>query len=179
MAEPCARFSVGIVAGVRQAHADATRARLIAAARRLFAEQGFYATGTTQIVQVADVGTRGALYHHFPNKEALFLAVFEEVEADLGRRAAVRLTGRTWLSKLRQALEGFLDASLDGEVRRILLLDGPAVLGWERWREVEARHGIDALRHVLTEGATEGTIKAVDADSMAHLLLSVTRPHVA
>lgn len=144
----------------------------MASARRLFAEQGFYATGTTEIVRAAGVGTRGALYHHFPSKEALFLAVLEDVETDLAARAAVRLTGRTWLAKLRQALEGFLDASLDAEVRRILLIDGPAVLGWEAWREVEARHGIGALRHMLTEGARDGSMKAVDADAMAHLLLA-------
>lgn len=144
----------------------------MATARRLFAEQGYYDTGTNQIVSAAGVGTRGALYHHFPNKQALFLAVLEDVEEALATRAAVRLSGRSWLSKLRQGLDGFLDASMDAEVRRVLLIDGPAVLGWETWREVEARYGIGALRHMLDKGMREGSIKPVDSEAMAHLLLS-------
>jgi len=160
------------VAGTRQASKEETRRRLVATARRLFAEKGYFATGTAEIVQAAEVGTRGALYHHFPNKESLFEAVLEEIELDLGTKVAVRLTGTTWFGKLGQALEGFLDASLEPEVRRILLIDGPAVLGWDAWRAVEARFGIGAIRHMLEEGAREGSVQVGDAESMAHLLLS-------
>jgi AcrR family transcriptional regulator len=159
--------------GVRQANAEETRRRLIVTGRRLFAERGYFATGTTEIVREAGVGTRGALYHHFPTKEELFAAVLEEVEADLGAKVGVRLTGATWRQRLGQALEGFLDASLESEVRRILLIDGPAVLGWEAWRAVEARHGIGAIRHMLDEGVRDGSVKVADPESMAHLLLSV------
>lgn len=161
------------MAGSRAAQAEDTRRRLVATARRLFAEKGYYATGTTEIVEEAGVGTRGAMYHHFPKKEALFLAVLEEVERDLGASVGVNLTGGTWLQRLRQALEGFLDASLEPEVRRILLIDGPAVLGWDAWRAVEARYGIAAIRHMLDEGTGEGSVRAPDSESMAHLLLSV------
>jgi AcrR family transcriptional regulator len=161
------------MAGVRQAKAEETRARVVATARRLFSEQGYFATGTTEIVELAGVGTRGALYHHFESKQALFLAVFEEVEIDLGAKVAVTITGDTWLERLDRALAGFLDASLDPEVRRILLIDGPAVLGWDTWREIEARYGLGAIRHMVGEGVEEGSIIPVDADAMAHLLLSV------
>jgi len=161
------------MAGVRQASAEETRRRLIAAGRRLFAEQGYFATGTTQVVREAGVGTRGALYHHFTSKELLFRAVLEEVEADLAAKVGVGLTAATWRERLGQALDGFLDASLEPEVRRILLIDGPAVLGWEAWRAVEARYGIGAIRHMLDEGVRDGSIAVVDPDSMAHLLLSV------
>ena len=161
------------VAGVRQARAEQTRLRLVATARRLFSEKGYFATGTTEIVREAGVGTRGALYHHFANKESLFLAVLEEVEVDLGAKVGVRLTGATGRVRLAQALEGFLDASLEPEVRRILLTDGPAVLGWDAWRAVEARYGIGAIRLMLDEGARDGSVKVADAESMAHLLLSV------
>jgi AcrR family transcriptional regulator len=161
------------MAGARQARAAETRARIVATARRLFAEQGYFATGTTEIVDAAGVGTRGALYHHFESKELLFLAVFEEIEIDLGAKVGVTITGDSWLERLDQALSGFLDASLEPEVRRVLLIDGPAVLGWDKWREVEARYGLGAFRHMLEEGITEGSIRGVDADTMAHLLLSV------
>jgi AcrR family transcriptional regulator len=161
------------MAGVRQARAEETRARVVATARRLFAEQGYFATGTTQIVEDAGVGTRGALYHHFDNKQALFLAVFEEIEVDLGAKVGVTITGDSWLERLDQALAAFLDASLDPEVRRVLLIDGPAVLGWDTWREIEARYGLGAIQFMVSEGVAEGSIRPVDAATMAHLLLSV------
>ena len=161
------------VAGVRQARAEETRRRIVATARRLFTEQGYFETGTTEIVVAAGVGTRGALYHHFENKQALFLAVFEEIEVDLGAKVGVTITGHTWLERLEQALSAFLDASLDPEIRRVLLIDGPAVLGWEVWREIEARYGLGAIRHMIAEGVAEGSVVEVDADAMAHLLLSV------
>jgi AcrR family transcriptional regulator len=161
------------MAGVRQARAEETRQRVVATARRLFVEQGYFATGTTEIVEAAGVGTRGALYHHFDNKQALFLAVLEEIEADLGTKVGVTITGDTWLERLEQALSAFLDASLDPEVRRVLLIDGPAVLGWDVWREVEARYGLGAIRLMISDGVAEGSIVEVDADAMAHLLLSM------
>ena len=161
------------MAGVRQAKAEETRARVVATARRLFAEQGYFSTGTTQIVEVAGVGTRGALYHHFESKEALFLAVFEEIEIDLGAKVGITITGDTWIERLDQALSAFLDASLEPEVRRVLLIDGPAVLGWDTWREIEARYGLGAFRYMLEEGMAEGSIREVDSDTMAHLLLSI------
>src|SRR6476660_1344086 len=119
------------MAGLRQTRAEETRARVVATARRLFTEKGYFATGTTEIVELAGVGTRGALYHHFENKQALFLAVFEDIEVDLGAKVGVMVSGDTWLERLDQGLAAFLDASLDPEVRRILLVDGPAVLGWD------------------------------------------------
>jgi len=161
------------MAGVRQERAEETRRRVVASARRLFCEQGYFSTGTTEIVDAADVGTRGALYHHFADKQALFEAVFEEVELDLAAKAAVTINGTTGFERLRQGLHGFLDASLEPEVRRIILVDGPAVLGWDRWREIEARHGLGAIRQLLSDGAKDGSIVARDADALSHLLLSV------
>jgi len=159
--------------GVRKAMAEQTRQRVVATARHLFAEKGFYATSTTEIVEVAGVGTRGALYGHFANKEELFLEVLEAVESDLGAKVAAEVTGDSWHQRLDQALAAFLDASLEPEVRRILLIDGPAVLGWERWREVEARHGLGALKLMLEEGNAERSLHVEDTDAMSHLLLSL------
>ena len=156
----------------RVEQAAQTRSKLVATARRLFAERGYFSTGTTEIVVAAGVGTRGALYHHFEDKEALFAAVLEELEADLALTVGAMVTGDSGFERLRQALLGFLDASLDGEVARILLIDGPAVLGWDRWREIEARHGLGAIGHLLRAGIEDGTIAAVAVAPSAHLLLS-------
>lgn len=158
--------------GDRQAAAEQTRERLIAAARKLFTEKGYHATGTSEVVDVAGVGTRGALYHHFENKEALFRAALLRVQEDLSARVVSTLTGESCLDRLRQALFGFLNGSLDPEVRRIMLLDGPAVLGWDAWREIEAQFGLGAINHFLTLGANEGSIKTVDPNTTAHLLLA-------
>lgn len=145
---------------------------MLETARELFRDRGYHATGTNDIVAVAGVGTRGALYHHFADKRALFVAVFEAVEVDLAARAAVVVTGATGYERLRQGLESFLDASLEREVRQIILIDGPAVLGWDAWREIEARHGLGAIRHMLAEGVADESIDAGDTDALAHLLLS-------
>ena len=164
----------GTVASVvtRVEQAAETRAKLVATARRLFADRGYFSTGTTEIVVQAGVGTRGALYHHFEDKEALFAAVLEELEADLAVRVGATITGGSGFERLRQGLLGFLDASLDAEVARILLIDGPAVLGWDKWREIEARHGLGAIGHLLGAGIDDGTIKPVAVAPSAHLLLS-------
>lgn len=129
-------------------------------------------TGTTEIVVEAGVGTRGALYHHFEDKEALFAAVLEELEADLAVTVGATVTAGSGFQRLRQALLGFLDASLDAEVARILLIDGPAVLGWDKWREIEARYGLGAIGRLLETGIEDGTIKPVAVAPSAHLLLS-------
>jgi hypothetical protein len=91
---------------------------------------------------------------------------------DLVAKVGVTITGDTWLERLERALSAFLDASLDPEVRR-MIIDGPAVLGWDGWREIEVRFGLGAIRQMVGDGVAEGSIVEVDADAMAHLLLSV------
>ncbi len=163
----------GSVAGTRKERAELTRHLLLAAARRLFAEKGFFATSTSDIVEAAGVGTRGALYGHFANREDLFLEVLESGETDLGATGAANIPGTTWRQRLDQALAAFLDASLEPDVRRILLIDGPAVLGWDTWRDVEARHGLGALKLMLDEGNAEGSLDVADTETMSHLLSPV------
>jgi len=154
--------------------ADETRNRIVAAARRLFSEKGYFATGTTEIVEAAGVGTRGALYHHFESKKALFQTVFEKIEMDLASAVGEALSGDTWFDRLRHALSAFLDAAVEEpEVRRIILIDGPAVLGWDAWREIEGEFGLGAIRSMLDEGSREGSLVVADPDAMAHLLLSL------
>jgi AcrR family transcriptional regulator len=159
----------------RAAQAEATRAALVVAARRLFVEKGYHRTGTEEVVAEAGVGTRGALYHHFADKQALFEAAFLAVEEDLVIEAAKNLADPAdgALNQLRQGLIGFLDASLTPHVQRILLIDGPAVLGWVKWRELESRYGLGAIRAMLERAIDEGDLAVNQpTEALAHLLLA-------
>src|ERR1700754_1886755 len=117
-----------------------TRIALVGAARRLFAAQGFAGVGTEAIVREADV-SRGALYHHFADKTELFAAVLEDVEREVAEQlAAVAGTSVGFVEMLVGAMEAWLDLCARPEVQRIVLTDGPSVLGWPRWREICQRH---------------------------------------
>jgi AcrR family transcriptional regulator len=154
--------------------AESTRNALVAAARCLFVERGYHATSTEQIVALAGVGTRGALYHHFADKRALFVAVFEAVEQDLVAAAGAAMQEAPPLEILRNGLIDFLDASLTPEVQRILLIDGPAVLGWQEWRAIEARYGLGGIRGMLELAVADGSLPRQPLEVLAHLLLATT-----
>ena len=159
----------------RAAQASATRAALVGAARQLFVERGYHHTSTEDIVAKAGVGTRGALYHHFADKQALFEAAFIAVEEDLVIEAAKNLADPAHgaLNQLRQGLIGFLDASLTPRVQRILLIEGPAVLGWVKWRELESLYGLGAIRAMLERAVEEGDLAPHQpVDALAHILLA-------
>ena len=138
---------------------EATRAALIAAARPLFAARGFTGVGTEEIVRAAGV-TRGALYHQFRDKQDLFAAVFEQLELEIAQRtgmAAAAAGTDDALVELRVGAEAWLDACTEPEVQRIVLLDGPAVLGWERWREIDDAHFAGMTRAALKAILPVGT----------------------
>jgi AcrR family transcriptional regulator len=159
----------------REEQALQTRAALIRTARQLFAEKGYHATGTHEIVETAQV-TRGALAHYFPKKEDLFLAVFEQVEADLMARAtanAQNTTGKDLWTAFRHSLGAFLEAATRPEVQRILLLDGPAVLGWAKWRQLEAHYGMATIKAAIVAAIEAGLIRATPVDALAHLIMAV------
>ncbi len=157
------------------ARTAATRAALVDAARQLFAEHGFGEVGTEQIAKAAGV-TRGALYHQFSDKTELFAAVLEAVEVDLTAHLiaavdGVAAGGGQPLDLLIAGADAWLDASAEPEVRRVALLDGPSVLGWERWREVGMRHGLGLVKALLTELMEAGGIPAQPIDPLAHTLV--------
>jgi AcrR family transcriptional regulator len=164
------------VAVTRRTQADrtaATRAALVAAARPLFAEHGYAAIGTEQIAQAAGV-TRGALYHQFADKADLFAAVLEAVEVDLTQHlidVVAAMPQDDPLAVVTAGAEAWLDASVEPEVRRIALLDGPAVLGWQRWREVGMRHGFGLVTGLLGELIEAGAIPAQPIEPVAHVLI--------
>lgn len=127
----------------------ATRAALLKAARTNFAEQGYEAAATEEIVRRAKV-TRGALYYHFEDKRALFDAVASDVAREIAERIDAAAPMDDPLRALIVGTGAFLDACLDPAVRRIYLIDAPAVLGWHRWREIDAPHGVRSLREGVT-----------------------------
>lgn len=150
---------------------EATRTAIIASARRMFAERGYAAVGTEEIVRDAGV-TRGALYHHFAGKRELMRAVYEQLEAELSAEFATRVTpGAEPLTILREGAETFLDQCLEPEVQQIALLDGPAVLGWEDWRQINAKYSLGLIEGVLSHGMDIGEIRRQPTRPLAHALI--------
>ncbi len=162
----------------RRTQADrsaATRAALVEAGRRLFAEHGFAGVGTEAIVRAADV-TRGALYHHFADKTELFDAVVDAVEHDVTTRIAevVLGDGDAGIAELIGAgAEAWFDACEDPEVRRILLIDAPSVVGWVRWREICQTHILGLAEALLAQGMDDGTFDRQPVRPLAHVLMAV------
>lgn len=147
-----------------------TRERLLTAARPLFAERGFAATATEEVVTDAGV-TRGALYYHFRNKQELFQAVFEEIEEGITRRVtAVAITEASPLPALSLGCHAFLDAFLDPDLERIVLVDAPAVLGWQLWREIGGRAIFGLLALGLSAAISAGEMPDRPVVPLAHLL---------
>ncbi len=142
----------------RQQYSASTKRALLEVAEKLFAEQGYAGTSLDTIVAGAQV-TKGALYHHFSGKQALYEAVFEQVESESARRILQLTKGikDPW-EKAQTGLRGFLDIVRDPIYRRIVIQDGPAVLGYERYREQEERsaYGVveEIVRTVLTSSGT-------------------------
>jgi AcrR family transcriptional regulator len=149
---------------------EGTRAALLAAARGLFAERGYAGVSTEDIVAAAAV-TRGALYHHYRDKRDLFQAVFEQLEADLVARLAGAVGDATdAYTAIDRGLVAFLDACLEQDVARIALLDAPGVLGWQQWREIEARYGLGLVTAVLSAAVEEGLVAPQPVEPLAHAL---------
>jgi AcrR family transcriptional regulator len=155
----------------RAVRGRATRAAVLKAARELFADRGYAAVGTTEVVERAGV-TRGALYHHFEDKRALFRAVYEELEREVAERlvAAVAAEPRPE-AHLEVGVDTFLDACLEPPIRRISLLEAPSVLGYEEWRSIGAEYSFGLLRAALEAAMHSGEIEPQPVDTLAHLML--------
>lgn len=161
---------------IRRTQADrsaATRDALVAAARPLFAARGFAEVSTDAIVAAAGV-TRGALYHHFADKTALFEAVLSAVEADIATRLAEEAAAAGIsdpVEALRHAVRTWLDICVEPEILRIALVDGPSVLGWTHWREVCYLHVLGLVRALVAQGIDLGRIRPQPVMPLAHVLM--------
>jgi AcrR family transcriptional regulator len=150
-----------------------TRAALIAAARLLFGAEGFAEVGAERITREAGM-TRGALYHQFTDKADLFAAVLDQVEAEIAQRVAAAVAGldpADTRSLLMAGAEAWLDASAEPDLQRIVLLDGPSVLGWDRWREICLRHTVGLIAAVLQDGIDRGSIAPQPVLALTHVLV--------
>ncbi len=149
-----------------------TRAALIGAARSLFAERGYAGAGREDIVERAGV-TRGAMYHHFASKDALFLAVYEAVEHELLEAiAASAMRATDPVEMLQLGALAFLDAAATPEVRRIVLLDAPAVIPVETRRALSEQYGLGLVRETLRGIDAAGRLTIGPVDALAPVLLA-------
>jgi AcrR family transcriptional regulator len=151
----------------------ATRARLLEAGRHLFATDGYAAVATQTIVDAAGV-TRGALYHQFADKTGLFAEVYEAVERDLVAQISARIVAAEpadQLAAMRIGARLFLEECSAPDVQRIVLIDAPAVLGWERWREVGMKYGLGIIEAMLAQAMADGAIPDQPLRPTAHVLL--------
>lgn len=152
----------------------ATRGALIDAGRGLFAERGYDDVGAEEIVRTAGL-TRGALYHHFPGgKRDLLEAVYEAVEAESTERVAHVVLASEMespLAAMKAGVAAFLDECAEPGFQQIVLHDAPAVLGWDRWREISAANGLGLIEASLIAAIEAGEIRPLPVKPTAHLLL--------
>jgi AcrR family transcriptional regulator len=158
----------------------ATIESILSAGHRLFGEHGFAATTMDDIAEQARVA-KGAVYHHFATKEAVFEAVFDQVSRALVQEIdrAVR-TEKDVLAAMVAGTQHYYAACAKGPTGQIILRDGPAVLGWERWREIDAQHFGGKIPRALTVAMDAGLIARQPVEPLARLLLgAVTETAVA
>lgn len=151
----------------------ATRVALIAAARKLWGLRGYAEVGTPEIATAAGV-TRGAMYHQFADKATLFRAVVEAVEQDVMARMGtlVAQSGATTpADAIRAAVDAWLEVSGDPEVRQLMLLDAPSVLGWAGFRDVAQRYSLGMTEQLITEAIRAGQLPKQPVRPLAHVLI--------
>jgi AcrR family transcriptional regulator len=156
----------------RAAQGQATRGQLIEVATRLFAEHGYEDTSIEAVLAAAGV-SRGALYHHFSGKDALFEAVLKSVEDGISAQlnAVIRDVSGA-VATINAAALAWVDLAGDPVIQRIVLTDGPSVLGWERWRTMDEQYAAGPMRELLQAVCAEGNLAPELVNSFAHMILA-------
>lgn len=151
-------------------YSESTRQALVDSAVALFAERGYAGTSLDGIAKNARV-TKGALYHHFGGKQALFEAAFDSVEAGVARRLAgiVSGPGEIW-ETARASLRAFLEVCLEPAYQRIVVHEGPAVMGWERWRAAEEQFTFGIVRESVSALVDAGEVEPLPVDSLTRVV---------
>jgi AcrR family transcriptional regulator len=150
----------------------ATRAHLVEVATRLFTAHGYDGTSIAMVLAEAGV-SRGSLYHHFDGKDAWFMGVLEEVAADVGRRMTeAEAAAGTPLAVLRAGCLAWIRLAGDPVVRQNVLIDAPAVLGWQRWRELDENGNLGWIRGAIGHAAEAGRVQPGHVDAFAHIVLA-------
>lgn len=150
----------------------ATRARIVEIATDLFASAGYDATSIETVLAKSGI-SRGALYHHFQDKAALFEAVLEAIEAAIAktlRAASVGISDP--IAAMRAGGDAWLALSRDPAVKQIVLIDAPSVLGWQKWREIDARFGFGLIKAGLKNLSKAGRLSAGMIEPLSHVLLA-------
>jgi len=149
-----------------------TRAHLVDVATRLFAAHGYDDTSIKAVLAESGA-SRGSLYHHFPGKDALFLAVMEDVGMRIGRQVEdVMRAAPDPVAALRAGCLAWIRLAGDPVVRQVMLIDAPAVLGWQRWRELDEQGPLGVIRAALAYAAEAGIIEQRHVDAFAHIVLA-------
>ena len=160
------------VQGKRAAQGRATRGQLIEVATALFAEHGYEWTSIEAVLTAAGV-SRGALYHHFAGKEALFTAVLEALNERITEQQIQILSGcADPVEALRVGALGWIDLAGDPVIQQILLIDAPSVLGWEQWRAMDEGRTVSAMRDMLRAVSDSGRLPAELVGPFAHMILA-------
>jgi len=158
--------------GKRAAQGRATRGQLIEVATRLFAEHGYEGTSIEAVLAAAGV-SRGALYHHFPGKEALFEAVVVAVSDQVTVDLAAAVSGRTDpVDVMRTAALAWIGLAADPVIQRVVLVDAPSVLGWERWRDMDGGRTLGTLRATLQAVSDSGRLPSALVNPFSHMILA-------
>ena len=156
----------------RAAQGQATREQLIEVATRLFAERGYEDTSIEAVLGAAGV-SRGALYHHFPGKDALFEAVVEGVENRITTEMAAAIGGAPdAMAILRAGALAWIGLAGDPVIQRVILIDAPSVLGWERWRDMDEQRTLGTVRALLQEISDAGHLAPGLVGPFAHMMLA-------
>ncbi|BBZ55293.1 TetR/AcrR family transcriptional regulator [Mycolicibacterium phocaicum] len=160
-----------------------SRERLVAVATELFGEHGYHQTGTEEIVRRSGV-TRGSLYHHFADKEALFEEVFDRADQIVSTRvreaaAAAAERGEDAWSVFLAGWDAVLDSAVDAPLQRIRVVDAPAVLGWQKWQERNARYTLANIEAGLVSLLEQGVLAPQPISPLAVLLMGLSNQAVA
>jgi AcrR family transcriptional regulator len=160
------------VSGKRAAQGRATRDQLIEVATSLFAEHGYEGTSIEAVLTAAGV-SRGALYHHFAGKEALFTAVLEAVSERITAQVTEVISGCTDpVDAVRTAALAWIDLAGDPVIQQIMLVDAPSVLGWEQWRAMDEGKTVSAMQAMLKAVSDTGRLPQELVGPFAHMILA-------
>lgn len=157
----------------REINIEATRAALLAVARKHFAREGYTRAQIGRIAADARV-TTGAIYHHFSNKKALFQAVAEELENEILAEGMAAENENPWL-RFQSGFERLIDFCAAQDVQRIIFIEAPQVMGPDAWRKIELRYAYGALHETLPKMIEAGIIKPYPVELIARTLLALLR----
>jgi len=150
---------------------EATRAAIVDKARKCFGDLG-YATATIDLIADQAGVAKGAVYHHFSTKKALFETVLEEVSEEISCNVQkVVFKESDILKGMSKGIAKFFELCAPVDVATILLKDGPAILGWERWREIDGRHFGGGVLMALTAAMDVGAIRKQPVEPLTQLML--------